>query len=361
MRGRLLKPLLLAHPSRFAGVTRGRARRLLAALTLVLLGAAALATDPRMNVDAGADLMLRQAVIDGVRSGGDYYTVAADALRSGGHGLLPFAASLPTLTVIAAHTPLFALRIMAWALAIAVALAWHKRLSPALAGGTGQVAASLLLIGGMTALIGSEATIMPEIWAGLLIALSLALRGGGRVIEAIAIGLAAALLREIAGLYLLLMAALAWRDGERREAAGWLCAVGIFAAVLGFHLHAAHRTGWPIDAAPPWHMPEPGFALGALASSSALAALPLALGASLAVLAVAGWSAWRDPLAVRTAATLAGFLALIAIFAPAGDGDWALLVAPVSLIGLVFAADAVRDLVTAALRHRRITVTRVAQ
>ena len=53
--------------------------------------------------------------------------------------------------------------------------------------------------------------------------------------------------------------------------------------------------------------------------------------------------------------------ALIGTFARSDTFDWALLVAPVFLVGLVFVPDALRDLVRQALDRRRITVTRIAR
>lgn len=365
---RALTPLLLARPSRFARIAHRPARLLLAALALALLvSLTALGTaDPDAGAPASGqtDAALYAAISAGVRGGGDYYTVAADALRSGGYPLRPFVAMrLPTLAVVSASVPPRALTVMLWGLAAAAALAWRARVAPALARRSARVAAMLLLVGGMAAALLPDVAVFHEAWAGLLIALSLALRRPGRAVEAIACGLAAALIRETAALYLVLMAALAWREGARREAIGWGAALAALAVVLGFHAHAALQITRELDPeSPGWiGLLGPGFAVRALARSSALAIAPLALAAPLVALALAGWSAWRDPLALRAGATLAAYLALLAIFARADNFYWALLVAPISLVGLVFAVDGMRDLLAAARDSRRITVRRIVR
>ena len=362
------RPLLLARPSALAGIARGRARLLLGLLVLLILASlSALDTgspDRGAAADGQSDVALYGGIVEGVRHGGDYYAVAADALRSGGYPLRPFiTVRPPTLAVVSASVPPRVLAWMLWALGIAVALAWYARIAPALARLSARVFAMLLLVAGMAAAMQTPTIFFHETWAGLLIALSLALRRPGRWVEPVAFGLAAVLIRETAALYLLLMGLLAWCNGYRREAVGWAAALGVFAVVLAFHAAAVAQVVRPLDpASPGWTgLMGPGFAARALAASTGLAALPLWLAALIVPLAVTGWAAWRDPLAVRTGATLAAYLLLLAAFARADNFYWVLLIAPVSLAGLVFAADGVRDLLAAALDRRRITVRRVAR
>ena len=361
-------PLLLAGPSALAGTTRTRARLLLGLLLLLVLASLSALDigDPDRGAaaDGQSDVLLYSGIVEGVRHGGDYYPVAADALRSGGYPLRPFVAfRLPTLAVVSAGVPPHMLQWALWALGIAVALAWYARVAPALASLPARVFAMLLLVAGIAAAMTPPTALFHETWAGLLIALSLAMRRPGRWIEAVALGLAAALIRETAALYLVLMALLAWRDGHRREAIGWAAALGVFTVVLAFHASAVAEVVRPLDpSSPGWTgLMGPGFATRALAASTGLAALPLWLAALVAPLAVTGWAAWRDPLAVRTLATLAAYLLLLAVFARADNFYWVLLVAPFSLVGLVLAPDGLRDLTAAALDRRRITARRVAR
>ena len=85
MRRRPLAPLLLAQPSRFAGWPQNAARMMLAALAALLLAALVAMGTPNPDVgapsDGMSDAVLYGTIVDNVRHGGDYYAVAADALR----------------------------------------------------------------------------------------------------------------------------------------------------------------------------------------------------------------------------------------------------------------------------------------
>ena len=78
-------------------------------------------------------------------------------------------------------------------------------------------------------------------------------------------------------------------------------------------------------------------------------------------LALAGWTAWADPLATRVAATLFAYAALLATTGRLDTFYWGLLTAPALLIGLAFVPDGIRDLLGPALDRRRITVRRVVR
>ena len=169
------------------------------------------------------------------------------------------------------------------------------------------------------------------------------------------------MIRETAALYLLVMAALAWRDGDRRQAVGWAAAVGLLALLLVAHAHGVAqvvRAGDP--ASPGWAgLLGPGLAVRAVWSSTAAAALPLAVAAPLIGLAWFGWTAWSDPLGGRAAAAIAAYALLLAVAGRLDTFYWGLMTAPITLIGFAFAPDGLRDLIASARDRRRITVKRV--
>lgn len=359
---------LLAAPTAFAGLPARAARAILVALALLTLAAIGTGSTPAPDATPPAsghsDVALYGGIVEGVRHGGDYYTVAATAMRAGDYPLRPFVAvRLPTLAIVSAALPARLPTMLLAALALGVALAWWERLRPALASPLAKAAAAILLLAGVFAAFQPPLPLFHEAWAGLLIAFSLARWRPGRWLEAVGWGVAAALIRETAAAYLLAMLAVAWIEGRRREAGGWALALAVVAAVIAAHAVAIDRVTGPLDAASPgWSgLLGLGFAGRALAASTALVALPQPLAAALLPLSLVGWAAWRDPLARRTLATLAGYAALLAIFARADNFYWALLLAPASLAGLVFLPDGLRDLARAALDRRRITVRRVAR
>ncbi len=363
-------PLWLRARSRFADLDRTRARIglvLIVALTASFLAALAVpvpaAVAGQGPSDGQTDILLYQRIVDDLRHGGHYYDSTAAALRAGDYPLKPFVAfRLPTLAQVQAALPPLAVVVVLQLLALAVFVAWAIRLHDALTRRPPQIVALMLLAGGLVAFVQPELVAFHEIWAGLLIALSLALRRPGRWVEATAIGLVAMLIRETAAVYVAIMAAAAWWEGARREAIGWAATVGVLAVVVALHAQAVGGVVGPLDpASPGWHgLLGPGFFVMALASATALRLAPLWLGAVLLALSFSGLAGWRDPLGVRLVALYAAYGILLSLFGRSDTFYWGLMVAPLCLIGLAFAPDALRDLCVRARDRRRITVTRSA-
>lgn len=365
--------LWLAAPTRFAGFSLRQAQ-VAAALVLALLLAcfAALpAPAPPPGQAAGAptaersDIALYRSIVAGVAAGGDYYDVAASALRADGYPLRPFVAvRLPTLARVQAMLPDWLSVGLLFALAALTVAAWYRRLAPAFARTPPRLVAGVLAIGGLSAFIRADLVAFHELWAGPLVALSLATWRPGQAATAIALALAAMLIRETAALYAGIMALAALAEGRRREFLGWVAAIAVLAAVVGAHAWAVAQVVREGDlASPGWTgMLGLGFFVKTMVLATSLSALPLPIAAPLVGLALAGWAAWRDPLAVRVLATLAGYALLLALFARADTYYWGLLAAPLVPIGLAFAPDALRDLWRGVRqRQRRITVTRTAR
>lgn len=366
---RALPPIWLAAPGRFAGIAKARAGAIALALAvLIALSFTALsapsAREAPQAVGQVSDLGLYEGVIDGLRAGGDYYQLTADGLRTGGYPLRPFLTfRLPTHAVVQAALPLAASLAILWLLAIGVVAAWWIRLRTALARTPPRIAAAILLAGGMVAFVQVELIAFHEVWAAQLVALSLALRRPGRWVEAAALAAVAMLVRETAALYVLVMGGIAWLEGDRREAMGWAAALGLFAVALAAHAHGAAQVAGPLDpASPGWSgLLGFGFVVKSLVTATALQALPLALAAPVVALSLFGWSVWRDPLALRAATIFIAYAVAIGLFARADNFYWALMIAPVFLVGLAFAPDGVRDLARAILDRRRVRVQRITR
>lgn len=373
MATRALSPFWLATPSRFSGMKRTPARIVLA-LCALLLAATLLALaapspppvshDPAARANDQADVVLYESIVAGVRGGGNYYAVTAQALRAGDYPLRPFVTfRLPTLALFQASMPAVVSTVLLYMLAACVMLAWYSRLRPAFARVPPLAIALVLLAGGMTAFVQSELVAFHEIWAGLLIALSLALRRKHRWVEAVAFGMMAMLVRETAALYVAIMATLAWLEGSRRESLAWGATIAIFAAVVALHAHAVGQVVSAADpASPGWAgMLGFGFFVKTMSISTALALAPPALAALLVGLTLIGWSAWREPLALRAITTFAAYAVLLSLFGRTDTFYWGLMIAPALLVGLAFAPDALRDLYVAATDRRRIIVTRMVR
>lgn len=363
----------LADPTRFAVLNRGGARIALAILGLfLLLSLTALVTvgpppvsgDPAKRADDQSDVVLYESIVAGVAHGGGYYAVTADALRAGNYPLRPFVTfRLPGLAMVQAHLPRLAILALLYALVASVFAVWGMKLRAGMTRWPPVAIGLTLLAGGLMAFVQSDLWAFHEIWAGLLIALALGIRRKGRWIEAVAIGLLAMLIRETAALFAIVMLATAWFEGQKREAIGWGVALACLAVALGLHAHAVGQVTNAADpASPGWAgLHGYGFFAKAMVLSTALQLFPMALGVLLFTLALFGWAAWKDQAAGRVFLTLAGYGLALALFARPDTFYWALMVAPLSLIGLAFVPDALRDLFRQTLDRRRITVTKVVR
>lgn len=373
MASRAPPPLWLRDRSRFADIGRGRAIMALALLFLALLASLAALTSGAApsfrNVQTGGtdgqtDLMLYDSIIDGVRHGGAYYAVAADALRAGDYPLRPFVAfRLPTLAIVEAWLPRVLVVTLLYLLGLAVALTWFARLRAIMAGPAALAAALLALDAGMIAFLQPSLVSFHEIWAGMLVALSLGLRRPDRWVESVALALAALLVRETAALYVAVMALFAILEGRRAETLGWTGITAVYAVVIALHAHAVAQVVRPLDpVSPGWSgLLGIGFFIRTVAASTALSPVPDALAAVTVVLALFGWCAWRDPLAPRALATFLLYAMLLSVASRADTFYWGLMIAPTLLIGLAFVPDGLRDLLVAAHDRRRITVTRIGR
>lgn len=363
-------PLWLATSTRFARLPR-RPASVVAALLGILLALAftALAIpDPTISSSAGSgeisDLGMYETVIAGVRGGGDYYPLLADALRAGGYPLKPFVTFRPPLhSVVQAALPPTVTILLLDLLAIGVGIAWWARLRPLLPRPLARTVLALFIAAGLVAFVQADLIAFHEIWAAMLVALSLALWRPERWVPSAALALVAMLVRETAALLPMVMAAIALAGGARREALGWILTLLAFALALAAHAWAVTQVVGPLDpTSPGWSgLNGPGFFVRSLVLSTMLSAIPLVLAAPIIALSLFGWTAWRDPLGARTAALFFGYGAVIAIFARTNTFYWALMPAPVFLIGLIFVPDALRDVASALLDRRRIRVQRITQ
>jgi hypothetical protein len=379
MKTRRGAPLWVTGATRFAGMPSAQARIGLVLFVVFLIAclSAIASPGPRPSVDGEVastsvaadgpppgqtDLLLYETIVAGIRGGSPYYAAAAETQRMGHYPLKPFfAVRLPTLAVIQAALPAILVNLLLLALCIGTILAWVARLRPETTGIVPLGAAGLLVVAGLYVNLDQSFVVFHEVWAGPLIALSLALRRPGHWLPAVALGLSAMLIRETALLYVAIMAVFAWVEGERRETLGWLAAIGVFAVVLAAHAHAVSLISGPLDrVSQGWTGLEGfGFYVRLATISSGLDILPQWLASLVLGTALFGWLAWRDAVATRALVVFAAYAALISLFARSDNFYWALMTTPVLLVGLVFAVDGLRDMIAAARDTRRITVTRV--
>jgi len=371
-----------AADDRFAQWGRLPARLLLAALAVILIASAlvpiqagkqetktvgfveAVAGGEQTNEAARPrddDLALYDRVIARIGKGENYYAVAAEEHRKSNYPLRPgVAVRLPTLawlSVALGDTGRGAEVLVpgslgaALVLLVAVVLAWWKRLGEEPGGSQFQRIGTALMFMGASLGLNRYYFVLHELWAGMLIALSLALhRPGKKWLGALLVAALALAIREHVLPYVLLMGALALWRRDWKESAAWGALVALFGLYLTWHLGQVAQQVLPSDPLGPAWLELRGLSgwLSNVVLSSNMRFLPHFVAGPLVIMMLLGWAGWKSPLG--TTATLL-YLGYGLAFMIAGRPDnfyWGAVIAPAMFVGLAFAPRAVGSLVTAA-------------
>ena len=354
------EPGPLGPPSWFGHIGRWSAAAVLTALVAALVAAAwptanAAATGPKLRAPTQqSDLDLYRTIVRRVHNGENYYRVAAEEQRKDGYPLRPFVTfRLPTVATAYARFGTVVMTIGQLLLSMAVVVVWWRRLRP-VAPLWQRAAGMFLLTAGAASLVEPVTGLFHESWAALLMAFAIGVRRPGAATAAIIAGSLALLVRETALPFVLMMGGLAVLERRWREVAGWTAGLVLFAAFMAWHAGQVAAVVYPNDlASPGWQaLLGPRFALKAIGAVNAATVLPSAVAAVLIVLALFGWGALRTDWGIRVALLSFGYFTVLMLFARADTFYWALMMSPLSLLGLIFVPRAVTDLV-AALGARR--------
>ncbi|HKT54975.1 MAG TPA: hypothetical protein VJP88_11035 [Caulobacteraceae bacterium] len=313
----------------------------LAALILLGLSGTIGAPGASSNAAAGQDLILYHHIIDDVRAGESYYPAATREQRKQGYPLRPFVTvRFPTLAVAMAALPAeSARRLSLSALALTVLAAWAWRLRSFTAGPLHLGAMIALMSTGVMFAIIESAYLMHECWAGLLIALSLAIWRPGRWTASLVVGLGAVCIRELAAPYLLAMAVMAWRDRAWTEAAAWAGGLASFAILMILHATAAQPWVRPSDPISASWLAFGGWPqlLAVLRLNAVLANAPAWAAALFAPFVMLGLIARGGRLGDRLALVVIGYLAAFTMVGRSNNLYWGLMITPLCPIALGFA------------------------
>lgn len=313
------------------------------------------APTPAMSASADpardTDLQLYDSIAARVRAGDDYYAAAVAEQRARNFPVRPgLAVRLPTLALLTAWLGQGGLAVLAGVLGLAVLAAWWRRLATEPALKDHRPIAALLLVIGAGLGLKAQYLVLHEVWAGLLLALALALHRPGKWGGAwIAVALALAV-RELALPFALLLGALALWRRDWREAAAWAALVLVFVAGLAWHLSEVSRHWLPSDRPSPSWLALRGLAgwTGNIVSCSALHLLPGPIAAPLALLPLIGWAALRSGLGLATALFHAGYGLAFMIAGRDNNFYWALLTVPTWFVGMALVPPALSGLWRAA-------------
>lgn len=288
------------------------------------------------------DLALYDRAIARIRGGENYYDFILAEHRAAQYPVRPgLAVRLPTLAYFNAWVGVPGQVAAAILLLVAVMLAWWRRLGEEPGARRFRLLAMALLAVGASLGLNRYFFVLHEQWAGMLLALSFGLHrpGSGKWAASLAVAALALAVREHSLPFVLLMAAMAFWRGERREGLAWTALAALFLAVLAVHLRIVAAQALPGDPLSPSWFELRGLSgwLSNVVLSSNIRSFPHWLAGPLVILMVFGWAGWRS--AAGAFATLL-YLGYGLAFMIAGRGDnyyWGFMVAPAMFIGLAFA------------------------
>lgn len=289
------------------------------------------------GVVQNSDVLLYRAEVERIRAGEGYYQAAAAELRARGYpsgSVFNWRTPLPMWLIGRLPHPDVAKVLLCGAALTTLLLAGG--IMQREAGTVVALGCLLLLIGAFLPCIVGDLFVMPVVWAGTFIALSLCAHGAGRVRLSIITGTAAAWLRELALPYCLLMLVVsAWR-GHRREAFGWAIGIGTWAAFFAWHAVQViawqtpddrfHAAGWVQMLGAP-------FVIATAQMNCFLLVLPQWVTALYLPLAMLGLAGWRGAWGERLGLTVCGYFVGLAIVGQSFNQYWGSLYAPLLCFG----------------------------
>jgi hypothetical protein len=218
--------------------------------------------------------------------------------------------------------------------------------------------ACLFLVGATAWCFGGETYLFMELWAGMLIAVSIGAFRRGRSAIGVASGLGALFYRELALPYCLVALGLAFWKGRKREAVAWVVGLLLFALFLTYHSQMVRARLTDADLALEGGWVRFGgirFILLTAQTNVFLMSLPLWCTAVYLPLAVAGLAGARDESGLRAALATFLYLAAFSVVGNRFNVYWGFIDAPLLALGLGYAPRTLSRLVEAAfpIGHRR--------
>lgn len=349
----------------FSRFTPAQARGVLLAIAVAAVAAVGVTFSPlsRDNFVADrqshGDVALYRAEVDRVRAGEGYYQAAAAELHARGY---------PTRSLFNWRTPL-----PMWLIGVLPA-GWGKALLGGLsllllglayesvaredeaAGHRGiswkAIVTALLLTGPLLFTVLGDLHVMPVLWAGVLIAISICCFGLGHWRWGVTVGIAAAFFRELALPYALASALWAYWQRDWRQIRWWLAGMVAWAAFFAWHY--ASVQGWiqPGDRAhaESWvQFGGAGFLIATTQMNAYLILLPQWVTALFLVAALVGFASWNSPWGLHATGAALVFAVSFAAVGQEFNQYWGSLAAPLWCLGAARAPWAFRDLVRAAM------------
>ena len=298
------------------------------------------------------DNAMHRIVVNRVQAGESYYDALGAELRRSGYATKPFFHwRLPTLLWMTGKLPLaVASKGILIAITILMIFVWANHVRPSIGLLLTCVVVAVLTPPLFLAILGNW-FLQHELWAGVLIALSLGLHYSRRSKLSILFGLTALAIRELALVYVLIMCVTAAYERKMKEAIAWAVGIVAFGVFLGIHASIVIPRQMTADLSDPSWLRFGGWPFVTVCSGWMFwALLPYWLAAMLAVLGVFGLAV---SCRFRMLATVAAYMATFSIAGKSFNDYWGLMYSPLLAIGLVHSIPAIRNLVVTALPRRK--------
>jgi hypothetical protein len=345
------------RPTTFARFSPRVARAVLLVAATTLVAGVAITFSPLKSGFADVsrnrpgDVPLYRAEVDRIATGEPYYIAAATELVARGYptrSVFNWRTPLPMLLIGRLPDPVFGKALLAGlaGLLILAGFVWVEREAS-----TRQaLAVALMLTGVLMLTIVGDLFVMPVLWSGVLIALSIAAFGLGRARLGIVAGIAALFFRELAALYCVVCWLLDASHRRWRLVAGWTLGMAAYAVFYAFHIAQVSSL---IDATARAHdeswlqLGGAAFVISTAQMNAYLLVVPQWISAVCLVLAVLGLASWNTAAGQRIGWTMAGYMIVLALVGQPFNQYWGCLYAPLICFGLARAPAAVQDLLAA--------------
>ncbi len=346
--------------SRFVCVRPWQARLILACFVLfILLGFLCCYTSAAKGKNtsriSGSDAKVYRSIVQRVHAGENYYTVVGDELRMNNYATKPFFNwKLPLLTLFLANLPTAGSG--RWVLALLTLIMLIKWVE--LLGNEGDFRAALLvtalLVATVVASFTDVAFLFHEMWAGVLIALSIAVYVQNRPLSVV-LGLTALFIRELSLPFVIVMLFLAYRNGNHREAIVWLVGIIVFLFYLGIHGWIVSRLLTNADKANETWIQFGGWDFVLATTKWNIISLfsPYWIDAVILPLALIGLLCWKSVVGNRVALTVLAYVSAFLFFGRQDNYYWGLMYAPLLPLGLLHAPRSIIELWNISAGRRR--------
>ena len=328
-------------------VSIGQARLILAALVCLTL--TGLWTQPiqRRGTQAqsdGGDAELYRTVVESLRGGDSSYDALGGELRREGYpsaSVLNWRtpAHLQMLRVLSLPAASLLLKLLALVALLLVPLAFPRS------------SAGVLLItigaqmGALATAFTPDAAVIADVWAGVLVALSLAMYYRSQVAAAAALGATALFFRELAALYCVACGLIALAQRRRGEIYIWLLAALSYSVYFGIHVAqvSAHfQSGDRLHAESWIRWNGAAFILATISVNGWIAFAPRWVSSLYGAIGIAGSTSSAAPPQVRLS-----LLFYLVLFATAGqhfNEYWGFVTAPIWAFSFSHGLVTIRDL-----------------